>query len=345
MQRNLRLGMDVTRRCQNKCKICFYRWNDSFNTPADKSLPDAMKETQDAKARGCNHVVLVGQGEPALWPQLLEYIQEVKALGMTSSIITNGTVGVAKYAAMKQAGLNHLHISVHGLGDTLDEIVGVPGSAKKQRELFHWLRDEKWPWRMNMTVQRHNYKELAMIAEECLSFGCKHIISLGFLPHYEWGDPDKMKEVAVHPAELRSYIEATAQLVEAFNTENKDGLVEKAMLTIRYHPMCHIAEKYRKYIVNAQYVLFDPWEWDYSSAGLSEEEHLQAAMNIGHSVRITSEPCKSCGLMLHCGGWNKVYAAGFNGADLQAIEMPPETKQVGWLHDKNPANSGKGFFE
>lgn len=301
-----------------------------------------MNEVIAAKNKGCDHAVLVGFGEPVLWPNLLETIKEISKIGMTSSIITNGSVAVSHYAKIREAGLNHLHISVHGIGTVLDEISGFPGAGERQVELFTWLKKENWPWRMNMTVQQINYKNLLDIANRCVFYGCKHIISLGFLPHYEWNDPHKMREVAVHPAELRPYIEAVAQMVEVFNKANQDN---PAMFTIRYHPMCHLSEEYRKYVTNARYVLYSPGEWDYNNAvAMSPEAHWQEALKLGGSVSIDTEPCLSCGLRIHCGGWNRVYAAGFDGAGLKAMEMPEESKIPGWLHDQNPSNSWKGWF-
>jgi hypothetical protein len=119
---------------------------------------------------------------------------------------------------------------------------------------------------------------------------------------------------------------------------------DKTMFTIRYHPMCHLPEALRKYVVNARYVLFDPWEWDYQTAGMSEQDHTNAAISIGNSVAIQGSPCIDCGLYTHCGGWNRIYAAGFDGADLVAVVSPEHTQYMGYLHDQNPANGERGFF-
>jgi MoaA/NifB/PqqE/SkfB family radical SAM enzyme len=343
MKKCTRVGIDVTKRCNWKCQTCFYRYKQDFNTPYDRTLTDVMQETERAKARGCDHAVLVGWGEPGLWPYLIDWIKEVQKLGMTSSIITNGSVAIGHYAKMRDAGLNHLHVSAHGIGETLDTISGIPGSGEKQLKLMQWLQQEQWAWRMNMTVQQANYQELASIANTCIMHGCRHIISLGFLPHYDWNDPNKMREVAVHPGVLKPYIQAVADEVIGYNviSTTPDNYV---MFTIRYHPMCHLDEEYRKYVVNARYVLLDRWEWDYGTAGLPPESHWNECLNIGNSVAIQTAPCTRCGLQMHCGGWNRVYAAGFNGAGLEGVTMPIETQVPGYLHDQNPANHEKGWF-
>lgn len=342
MRRCTRVGIDVTKRCQWTCKTCFYRWRADFNQPYDRSLEDVMNELRAAKTRGCDHAVVVGWGEPTLWPNLIDFVIAVKDLGMTSSIITNGMASIDRYVKLRVAGLNHLHISCHAIGTELDEIAGLPGAGKRQRELMEWLRNAEWPWRMNMTVQKINYQNLLNIAAQCVAHGCRHIISLGFLPHYEWNDPNKLRQVAVHPKELRPYIEDVIKFVENCNSELPDS--EKVMMTVRYHPMCHLATEYRKYIVNARYVLYDPWEWEYGNAGKTDDSYWQAAVDIGNTVSIIGTPCYNCDLGIHCGGWNRIYAAGFDGADLHAIETDPIAQFCGYLHDQNPANHGLGYF-
>jgi uncharacterized radical SAM superfamily Fe-S cluster-containing enzyme len=130
-----RIGIDVIRRCNFACKTCFYRWGPEFNT-SDEILDDVLALTRAGRDRGCDHVVLIGKGEPGLWKPIFEFISEVKNIGMTSSIITNGSMPVTHYAKMREAGLNHLHVSVHGLGDTLDKIVCHYGAGAKQAELM-----------------------------------------------------------------------------------------------------------------------------------------------------------------------------------------------------------------
>lgn len=334
MKRCKRVGINVTKRCNWRCKTCFYRWAEDFNADYHKPLAEALKEAHDARAIGCDHVVLIGWGEPGLWPHLLDFVKEVTSWGLTSSIITNGSLRLDLYENLRKVGLDHLHISVHGLGSTLDEISGMKDSGLKQSILMTWLQSEAWPWRMNMTLQKSNFESLEAIADTCLEHGCEHVVALGFLPHYEWNDPAKLKEVAVHPELLRFKLE---RIIDRVISAGK-------MMTVRYHPMCHIGERYRKYIVNARYVPYDPWEWLYSNPNAPEAEYWEAACKLGNSVAVQEAPCVSCGLRIHCGGWNKIYAAGFDGAGLKAIDMPEATRIPGWLHNQNPTNQGKGFF-
>jgi MoaA/NifB/PqqE/SkfB family radical SAM enzyme len=220
------------------------------------------------------------------------------------------------------------------LDGTLDEIVEKPGAFRKQAELKEWLTANQYPFRTNVTMQVGNYCELSELAEFEIEHGVFHFVFLGFLPHYEWGE--HLREVAVHPAELRRYIEAGA-----------DRLIDAGIyFTIRYHPLCHLRPDLWKYVVNARYVMFDPWEWNYQLQAHDADRLWQYSVGVGKSVAC-NEPCSHCSAYRHCGGWNRVYAAAFDGAGLAPIKEPPDEYREVWgqdggLHDLNPANGLTG---
>jgi MoaA/NifB/PqqE/SkfB family radical SAM enzyme len=289
-----------------------------------------------AKARGINRIVLIGEGEPMLHPQIEAIIAAAKDFGFFSNIITNGTLPITQYKNLFEIGLNHLQISAHNLGLALDEIMESPGAGHKQAELLSWLSSTGLPFRTNTALQQLNYKILLEIINYLIHKGAFHISLLGFLPHYEW--KQHAAEVAVHPAHLRSFIEAAAD----------ELITSGTYFTIRYFPFCHLSPKYWKYVVNARYVLYDPWEWDYGHYKPSWGDVWPAALALGENTAIQGEPCNNCCMRLHCGGWNKHYAEAFGGAGLASITQNPHIywpidQEPGGLHDMNPANSLKGY--
>lgn len=330
-------GINVTWACNASCKHCFYRRNPNLHKNTHKSLFDIITEMESAKARGCNRIVLIGEGEPMLHPDIEGIILAAKTLELYTNIITNGTLPISKYKTLFDRGLNHLQISAHATGFTLDEIMDYQGAAERQEELMDWLKENNLPFRTNTSLQQLNYKRLPETIDYLINKGSFHIALLGFLPHYEW--KDHASEVAVHPAELRPFIEkATSLLLDAGK-----------YFTIRYHPFCHLAPKYWKYIVNARYVLYDPFEWDYNHFNPSPQNVWPAALAMGENVAIQGAPCEECLLRLHCGGWNRFYAEAFKGADLRAIKEIPldgftaEIGLAGGLHVLNPANNLAGY--
>jgi hypothetical protein len=337
MKANTRAGINVTHRCNCSCKHCFYRWNNEAKGNYDRTLSEVVSEAAAGKAKNCDHVVLIGWGEPGLWPFILDAIKEFTRMGMTSSIITNGTLPVKRYAEMREAGLNHLHISVHH-GFNPDEIMGQQGAGKRQQELFEWLKKDQWPWRSNMSIQKANCDAIVGTAMKCISYGCKHFVSLGFLPHYQWQDDfDRARTVVADPAENSLGI---ADLADCFERGAADG----AMLSIRYHPMCLLPKSAWRHVCNAKYVVVDPGEWSYDSSNLSGDALIAKMNEIGGAVAIQSEPCSGCDLKIHCGAYNRTMFAMYPNMGLHAIKDPEIKQEVGWLFEQNPFSRWKGWF-
>jgi MoaA/NifB/PqqE/SkfB family radical SAM enzyme len=290
-----------------------------------------------AKDAELNHCVFVGWGEPTCDPRLSELLDFIHEQGMASSIITNGMAGLDKYKTLYARGLDHIHLSAHGLGDTLDRIMGVPGAFVKQDELTQWLCDTGLPWRSNATIQQGNYKDLPQLAEFGCRRGVKHFVLLNWLPHYE--QAVHTREIAVHPAELRPYVEEAADVLLAHNT----------LFTIRYFPLCHLSPQYWPYVTNAKYVPYDPWEWCQTPQCLDLNIVKQDSERLRTNVAC-SQPCNQCLAARHCGGWNRTYVAAFDGAGLTPIQAIPDEYADGWeqegsLFDRNPANQETGTLQ
>lgn len=329
-----KVGIDVTWRCNANCGHCYFKRNPKLHQNDDYSLPDICAKIDLAKQGGLDHVYLVGHGEPSLAPEISTILDYAHKNGMATSMITNAATGLERMKGYFCQGIDHLHISSHGLGDTLDEIMQISGAFEKQTEVKEWLALEGLPFRSNVTMQQANYRELPELAEYEIGHGVFHFVFLGFLPHYEWRD--HLTEVAVHPAELRPYIEEAAYRLMESDT----------YFTIRYHPFCHLDPSLWRYVVNARYVFFDPWEWNYSLQIHDPETLWRDSVACGETTAC-HDPCDGCSAYRHCGGWDTRYAAAFSGANLRPIVESPDMYRAVWnknggLHDLNPANHLSG---
>lgn len=343
-----RVGLDITWRCNERCAHCFYRFGGNefgqLGTPYDVPLPELLAKVDKGRSRGLNHVVFEGWGEPALLPYLDKLLLACRDRGMTTSMITNGTIissGSNPFRRYEQCyrewSLDHLHISSHGFGDTLDAITQLKGAGEKQLRLKKWLKAEGLPFRTNCTLQSANYQQLPDIIAQDAELGSFHLNLLGFLPHYEWADPNKTREVAVAPSKLRPYIEKACRYLKHNNH----------LFTIRYHPLCHLDQEFWPYVVNARYVLYDPFEWSYSLQADDLPALWEDAKRLGDSVAVKGEPCKSCIARNHCGGYNGRNVSA-TGDSLRAITTVPAEYRAVWndnggLHDLNPVNHLDGI--
>jgi len=331
-----KVGLDVTWRCNWRCTHCFYRWGADLHKHVDTPLDECYAKLTRAKAGGMNHAVMVGFGEPTLYPQAAALVKMCRTMGLACSMITNGTAFLDKYAELFALGLDHVHVSSHATGETLDAITGDYGAWAKQCVLKAWLGREKLPYRSNVTIQRLNYAKLPEIVAADMEQGAWQQVLLGFLPHYEWGtDRDRLREIAVHPGLIRPYLEEAAFLL----------LEAGRRFSIRYHPFCHIDESLWPYVTNARYVFMDPFEWNYTLDARDAGAVWKASVACGEAAACPS--CKGCAAYRHCGGWNRTYAAAFDGAGLHHIKKAPAMwenvwEQDGGLFDLNPTNAHSG---
>jgi MoaA/NifB/PqqE/SkfB family radical SAM enzyme len=334
------VGLDVTWRCNWNCTHCYYRHNDNLHTNQDVPLEQLLAKVDKGKAGGLRNVVLEGWGEPMLYPQLMGLLLACRERGMKTSIITNGAVKLDMYKkCYLEWGLDHLLISSHGQGEVLDNIAERREAFNKQLRLKQWLHDEGLPFRTNFVLMESNYRNCPDTVKQDVELGSFHVNLIGFQAHYEWSNAAASKgesyTVAVDPAKLRPYIEQAGEIaVEAGR-----------LFTIRYHPMCHLSPKWWPHIVNAKYVFFDPWEWNYSLQCLDIEQLKMASFRMGASVAGRQE-CNNCIALRHCGGWNRNTAL-VSHAELLPIVTPPQEYQSVWwedggLHTLNPANSYDG---
>ena len=329
-----RVGIEITWRCNLHCRHCFHLRNKNFHKLIDTPFKDIQDEITNARQRGCNHTVVVGQGEPTLdkrLPDILKYSQD---MGLETSIITNGTAPIKLYEKLYRDGLDHLHLSMHGTGQIFDKIVRVERMHRRQNQLVAWLKESKLPWRNNMTIQKHNYEDIPNVINMAMDGGIFHFVFLVFMPIYDW--PNYMGDVAVHPKKLQPIIQ-----------KGIDDLRD-TYLSLRYFPMCYLEPKYWKYVANSWSVFYDPWEWEYGKLDLAHPENTwKAAMERRSSVRhpYCEQYCKAYN---HCGGWFKGYAdyLGYKNVLRAITKIPDEYKGVwdtpGGVFMMNPANQLKG---
>src|SRR5213083_1642808 len=97
-----------TRRCNLACEYC--NEYDDFSPPIPT---DEMIRRIDRLAYLITSIVTISGGEPLLHPEIEAIIRRIRHHGMIAGIITNGLLLTPnKIAALNEAGLEHLQISI-----------------------------------------------------------------------------------------------------------------------------------------------------------------------------------------------------------------------------------------
>jgi MoaA/NifB/PqqE/SkfB family radical SAM enzyme len=120
---------------------------DYWKTPSDprRELSTAQIKVGLAKvaAHGCRFVNFSG-GEPTLRADLEEIVAEASALGMWTSMVSNGSLLTRnRIARLSEAGLDSLLLSLDSVSPAVhDEERGFPGLHQRVLQCLGWLADE-----------------------------------------------------------------------------------------------------------------------------------------------------------------------------------------------------------
>jgi len=103
-------------RCNLKCRMCKMRTKDSST---ELPLGALKKLIEEAHAMKIKQVLLLG-GEPFLGSYIFELIKHISVRGMTSIVVTNGTLLTNELSEkIKESGLSHIVVSLDGSNENV----------------------------------------------------------------------------------------------------------------------------------------------------------------------------------------------------------------------------------
>jgi MoaA/NifB/PqqE/SkfB family radical SAM enzyme len=87
----LSINLDLTTACNYKCDHCI-DW-DILNSKEKHEDEDLRASIQRMAERGLRSVILIGGGEPTLYPGFVAFVQFLKGLGLSVAVVSNGSRG------------------------------------------------------------------------------------------------------------------------------------------------------------------------------------------------------------------------------------------------------------
>lgn len=221
--------IQLARRCNQKCIFC-------SNPPNGRilSLEQAQAYVEDFVSRGYQGVILTG-GEPTLFEPLTELVAFASSRQMPSRMITNGqkTARFEYLKSLKDAGLTHLHLSIHSWKESVqDYITQTPGSLKKQIKSLENAGKLGLTVDINCVINRHNaghlHENVRWIVE-----------TFPFIRHFVWNnlDPSMNPEVNLGDV-LHRFADMEVSLLKALTYLEKAG----RSFRVERVPLCYMAE-------------------------------------------------------------------------------------------------------
>lgn len=308
-----RAGIDTGWKCNVECKFCYHIFKDTDRSP--EPIDKVKADLDAAKARGNDTIDLVGPGEPSIVPHIAEVIAYAKSIGLRVCMITHGIIGATRLGEILDAGIDDFLISMHGMGETHNELLGkIKGARKAQEKTIATLQARGKTYRTNFVINKENWAEIVDFASYLtqLSLRPRIVNFINFNPHGEWSGNVRSKDFVAPMRELEPLLDEAIDILEAAGVG----------VNVRYFPMCRVSESHRKNICNDLHVMFDPYEWDYKVSPKTYEVYRQYGIYINRTVEEQGGVCASCDIKNICGGINREYNQITGGLLIDAVESP-----------------------
>jgi MoaA/NifB/PqqE/SkfB family radical SAM enzyme len=158
----------VSQRCNLACRHCY---SSSGPAGADGVAPAVFADAlTDAAALGYNVAGFSG-GEPLLYRALPELLAHAKALGLVTTVTTNGILLGRSRLATLLGKADLIAISLDGKPESHDRMRGLPGAFEAVARRLPELRDAGIPFGFIFTLTLHNLNELPWVADFALEQG------------------------------------------------------------------------------------------------------------------------------------------------------------------------------
>ncbi len=227
------INLDLTTACNFRCTHCI-DW-DILNTAHKHREVELRASIQLMAERGLRSVIVIGGGEPTLYPGFADFVKFLKEAGQQVAIVTNGSRGDRLAEAVQymdsndwirlslDSGSNELFVEMHRPTNKkvdLDAICEwVPKIKERNPQVrvgFSYIIVWQGASRDDETIHE-NIHEIVMAAERAKHYGFDYIAFKPVLERQETGaevmDPSKTAlEVAKVVARIRAEVDRAKQL-------------------------------------------------------------------------------------------------------------------------------------
>ncbi len=247
--------------CNLRCHFCYFL--DRINAKDHPEHPFMSLEKAKTICSTLvevygNRAVDIQGGEPMLHQEIYALVEHCRGIGLYPTLITNALMldKLDRCIKLKDSGIRDLLISVHGLGEVYDNIVGVPGASARQMEALKHLQEVGIPFRFNCVLSKDALLQLNNISRLAISSGARVVNFIAFNP---FEDQQKAGKRSLN--NVPRYAEIAPFLNEALDILSDSGVEAN----VRYLPICIVEKRHRKSMYNFQQLPYDLHEWDYAS--------------------------------------------------------------------------------
>jgi radical SAM protein with 4Fe4S-binding SPASM domain len=140
----LSLELEFTKKCNLRCVYCYSAAGEAL--VGELSLEEIRSVIEQARGLGARKVVLLGGGEPFLFPQVAEIIQHIHSVGLSQAVFTNGMLlDEALCRLLFDCGVTVAIKHNSFRPEVQDDLAGVPGAHRLIRRGLRLLLEAGYP--------------------------------------------------------------------------------------------------------------------------------------------------------------------------------------------------------
>src|SRR5579872_5827531 len=173
---------EVTKGCKLRCIHCRASATE-LSSPTDLSTHTAIGII-DQIATSANPILVLSGGEPLYRSDIFQLATYAKDRGLRVALATNGTMVTKEVARMiVDSGVKRVSISLDGAdAATHDAFRGIPGAFDAAVQGLRNLKALGMSVQINMTIARHNAKQLPQVLELAKRLGADALHTFLLVP-------------------------------------------------------------------------------------------------------------------------------------------------------------------
>ncbi|GAB4335656.1 MAG: radical SAM protein [Desulfobulbaceae bacterium] len=140
----LSLELELSRACNLRCTYCYA--SSGLALPDELNLEEIFSAVDQAAGLGARKIIVLGGGEPLLYPHLFQVIDHIRSLGLQVDLFTNGTL-IDREAAHKLFERDvSISMKMNSRNPAVqDELAGRPGTFAAIEKGLAALREAGYP--------------------------------------------------------------------------------------------------------------------------------------------------------------------------------------------------------
>ncbi|BCX87685.1 PqqA peptide cyclase [Methylomarinovum tepidoasis] len=205
---------ELTYRCPLQCPYCsnpvdFARYQEELSTE------DWKRVLTQAREMGAVQLGFSG-GEPLTRRDLEELVAHAHRLGYYANLITSGYgLTEARIAALREAGLDHIQVSIQAPEKDLSDFLAGTESFEHKKQVARWVKQQGYPMVLCVVIHRYNIEHMEGILKMAIELGADYL-ELANTQYYGWAH---LNRVQLMPT--RAQFERAEAIAQAYKEKLK----------------------------------------------------------------------------------------------------------------------------